>query len=164
MINQNRPLEPQNFLRVITIIHLALILGVTLFGIVTFSLNIGRNTLIFNGSDPFTLVSLFLAIGGIVIGTIVFKKQLANAQSRTTLGEKLGLYQSALIQRFAFVEGAAMFAVVSYDLTANLYFLIIAGLLVVYFITIRPTKDKAETDLNLDYEDKIAMSSSNSII
>lgn len=52
-----------------------------------------------------------------------------------------------------------MFAVVSYELSRNLYFLIIAGLLILYFISIRPTKDKIETDLDLSYEDKLTFES-----
>ena len=159
MTNPNRPLEPKGFLKTITIIHAALAIGVILFCAVAFSQNSNRNTLSYNTNDPFTYVALILAIGGIAVGIFIFKKQLANAQSRSDLKEKLGLYQAALIQRFAFIEGAGMFTVVAYDISANLFFLIIAGLLIAYFITIRPTKDRLVTDLNLSYEDKIIFDS-----
>jgi len=38
--------------------------------------------------------------------------------------------------------------------SGNLFFLFIMALIVVYFITLRPTKDKVVADLNLDYNEK----------
>jgi len=159
MVNQNLPKTPKTFLRTISIIHIALILGLILFGAVSISINSNRNTLSYNANDPFSFIAPLLAGGGFAAGIFLFKKQLINAQNQVTLKEKLALYQAALIQKFALVEGPAMLAIVLYNLSGNLYFLIIAGLLISYFISIRPTKDKIETDLNLGYEDKITFDS-----
>ncbi|WP_179412133.1 hypothetical protein HDF19_02510 [Mucilaginibacter sp. E4BP6] len=159
MVNQNLPRTPKTFLRTISVVHTALILGVILFSAVTISDNINHNVFTYNTNDPFTDVSLLLAIGGFTASVFLFKKQLVKAKKQFTLKEKITLYQSALIQRFALLEGPAMFAVVSYELSRNLYFLIIAGLLILYFISIRPTKDKIETDLDLSYEDKLTFDS-----
>ncbi|MHB8208697.1 hypothetical protein [Mucilaginibacter sp.] len=159
MVNQNLQVTPKTFLRTISIIHVALILGIVMFCAVTYSINSSRNTFSYNINDPFTYVSLILAIGGFTAGFFLFKNQLVKVQNQATLKGKLSVYQSALIQRFALLEGPAMFAVVAYELSANLYFLIIAGLIILYFVTLRPTKDKIETGLNLSYDDKITFDS-----
>lgn len=155
MVNQNLQTTPKTFLRTISIIHLALNLGLILFGAVTFVINSGRNIFNYNTNDPFVIISPLLAIAGIAGGIFLFNRQVASAQDKDTLKGKLAIYQGALIQKYALVEGAAMFANVSYELSRNLYFLIITGLLILYFISIKPTKDRLETDLNLSYEDKI---------
>ena len=159
MVNQNLQTTPKTFLRTISIIHLVLNLGLILFAAVTFFINSGRNVFNYNTNDPFVMVAPLLAIAGIAGGIFLFKKQVAIAQSKDTLKGKLALYQGALIQKYALVEGPAMFAIVAYDLSGNLLFLIIAGLLLLYFISIRPTKDRLVTDLDLSYEDKITFDS-----
>jgi hypothetical protein len=52
-----------------------------------------------------------------------------------------------------------MFSVVVYLQNENLFYLIISGLIILYFLWIRPTKDKIENDLDLSYEDKIELES-----
>lgn len=68
-------------------------------------------------------------------------------------------YQTALIIRFSLLNGASLFGIVCYMQTGNLLFIIISGLLALYFLSLRPTKDKIENDLNLSYEDKILFDS-----
>jgi len=91
------------------------------------------------------------------MSNFMFKKQLDLAVAKSSLNEKLGGYQTALIIRFALLEGPSLFGIVSYLLSGNLLFLAISGLIILYFITIRPTRDKVETDLNLDYQEKTEM-------
>jgi len=52
-----------------------------------------------------------------------------------------------------------LFGIVVYMRTSNFLYLIISGVLMLYFLTQRPTKDKIENDLNLSYEDKIQFDS-----
>jgi hypothetical protein len=151
--NQTREISPKTFLKTISIIHLALMMGQVLFGIVVFT---QVHTITFNlkdTHDPFLLVVPIMAIGSFTASVIVFKQLLNAATAKEPLSAKITAYQSALIVRFALLEGASLFGIVTFLLTGNLLFIGISGLLVLYFLIIRPTKDKVQTDLNLSYEE-----------
>jgi len=145
------------FFKVITIIHFALLIGQVLFGITVFSITNSTAINLKAGNDPFFYAVPFLILFGILGGTFVFKQQVAKFAGKQLLIEKTQGYQTALITRFALAEGPSLFGIVSYMLTGNAFYLILIGLNVLYFIWIRPTKSKAEDDLNLSYEDKIVL-------
>ena len=65
------------------------------------------------------------------------------------LNEKLTGYQSALIIKYALVEGPAFFTIVAYLLTANILFPFITVFLVFVLVLSAPRKDKLISDLNL---------------
>ena len=69
-------------------------------------------------------------------------------------------YQTALIIRCAFSEGASLLGIVAFLITGNLVYLLLTGLNIIYFIWIRPTKQKIEDELNLGYEEKADLESS----
>jgi len=144
----------KNFSKTITIIHAALTLGQVMFGVVAF-LQIGKSGINMNTDDSFLFVAPLLAISCFIAGNLVFKQQLNNIAKKDTLKEKLMSYQAALITRYALLEGPSLFGIVCYMLTGNFLFLLISGLIVLYFITIRPTKTKIDNDLNLSYQDQI---------
>lgn len=145
---------PQSYLKVIYIIHLALLAGQVMFAIVAF-IQVGKTQIdIKNSNDPFLFVVPILAIGGFIVSNLMFRQQLNSSINKDSLKDKLMGYQTALIIRFALLEGPSLFGIVTYLITGNFLFLIISGLLVLYFISIRPTRVKIENDLNLTYEEK----------
>jgi hypothetical protein len=155
--NRNSIPKPQTFLKTITIIFSALVIGQVLFGVVAFFDTPNKGVILTPGNDPFFYIAPALAVSGCILGMFLFKQQVAKLEDKQTLVEKLGIYQTALITRYACSEGPSLFAIVCYLLTGNLYYLIIAGLNVIYFIWMRPTQFRLEDDLNLSYEDKMAM-------
>jgi hypothetical protein len=96
-----------------------------------------------------------LAVVSLVAGQLIFKNWLARISNEIFLKEKIKGYQSATIIRFALLEGSALFAIVAFILSLNMLFLIIAGVLIVYFGFLKPTKPRTETDLKLSYEEKL---------
>jgi hypothetical protein len=158
--NQGSLKTPQTFLKTITIIHSALLIGQVLFGVVTFYIT---NSTVINlnpaGDVYFYIVPLFFVIG-MLAGSFIFKQHVAKLADKNALPEKLSDYQTALIIKYALTEGTSLFGIVVYLLTGNLLYLIFTGLNILYFIWMRPTKDKIEEDMNLSYEDKIAMEDS----
>jgi hypothetical protein len=157
--NQGGAPNRQNFVKIIAIIHAALLIGQVLFGIVAFdeTKSIGLNLKL--GSDPFFYIVPFLIVAGMLLGSFLFTQQVSNAADKNSLNEKLAGYQTALIIRFAISEGPSLLGIVGYMLSGNVIYLILVGINVLYFILIRPTKDKMAEDLNLTFEDKIAMDS-----
>nr|WP_294942857.1 hypothetical protein [uncultured Mucilaginibacter sp.] len=153
--NVNLPQTPATFLRTITIIHLALGAGQVLFGVVVLSLS---NRIIINvrdTHDPMVYLVPLLAVTCFFLSNFMFKKVLSSAiKPESTLRQKLMYYQTALIIRLALLEGPSLFGIVAFFLTGSLFFLLISGFLVCYFIYIRPTKDNIEETLELSYEEK----------
>ena len=52
--------------------------------------------------------------------------------------------------RYALLEGPSIFAIVVYLVTGDTVFILLAAFIVLYFLTIRPNKEKAVSDLDLD--------------
>jgi len=134
-------------------------MGDFLFTIVALTICHNKGIDITNTGDVFFYVAPLLALGCLAGSVFLFKKQVNVAINKHTLKEKLMAYQGALIQRYAFINGATMFAIVVYIQTGNLYYLTIAGFLMLCLLAFRPTKDKIENDLNLSYEDKMLFNS-----
>ncbi len=147
--------SPKAILKTLPIIHIALLLGQVLFCIVVFAIQ--KQTPKFdisNTADPFLFVVPVMAIACFAISNFLFRQQLTIAAGKPTVAQKIQTYQAASIVRFAPLEGASLFGIVTYMLTGNLLFISISGLIILYFIFIRPTKDKIVTGLNLDYQEK----------
>jgi hypothetical protein len=157
MYNQNRPIDPKNFVKLIIIIHLALFMGQTLFAAVVLFISKDPALNLKPGNDVLFYVVPFMLVFGIFAGSFVFKQLTAKLAEKTSLTEKLQAYQTALIIRYALSEGASMFSIVCLLLTNNVYYLILAGINILYFIIIRPTKLKILDDLNLNYEEQTEM-------
>jgi hypothetical protein len=158
MYNNRQSVQPSPaYFKLITSIHTALLVGQVLFGVVSYSITNSKGLNLKPGDDVFFYIALLLVIGGMLAGTFLFKKQVAKLLDKATLPEKLAAYQAALIRRFALSNGPSMFGIVVYMLTGNLFYLILTAINVLYFIWIRPTKDKVKEDLNLTYEEETAM-------
>jgi hypothetical protein len=153
--NQNNRPSPESFLKSMSIIHLALLAGQVIFAIVAYA----QSSKVFFGihymDDVFMYIVPLAAIFGFIAGYGIFKKQLAALGNKSSLGEKIIGYQSALIIRYALLEGPSLLAVWAYLLNNNLFYLAVASLLIIYFIFLRPTMEKIENDLGLNFNEKI---------
>lgn len=162
--NQSIAFTPKSFIKTITIIHLALIMGLLLFSGVSYTL-VETNVLSFDfENDIFSLIVPVFAIGGAFASNFIYTKKINELTSLESLKDKVMGYQTACIIRFALLEGPALLGIVYYMQTGNLLFLIIAGALIVYFVTLRPTKEKIETDLNFSFEQKSAFNQMDEVI
>lgn len=149
----NPNLNPQSAAKVLSIIHLGLLMGQVLFALAVYYIT-PQKGFVLSGNEPFVFVGLALAIGGFIGGNLIFKQTLAKIAPDATLSRKVSAYQTAFIIRAALMEGASLFSVVAYMLGGNLFFLALTAVIVLYFITLRPTKEKIAADLNLDYNEK----------
>jgi hypothetical protein len=159
---QNKPqITPTTFVKTNQIIHLALLIGQLMFAVVTYVITSSKGIINFTfiNNDPFTYVAILLAMGGFFLGNFLFRQELNNASEKNSLREKLMSYQAGLIKKLAPMEGASLFSIVIFMLTGNLFFLVITGLVILYFITLRPTKEMIGNDLNLSYDEKMQMDS-----
>ena len=148
---QRTPLTPDAFIKMFQTIHLGLLGGQALFAIVTYTQFGPSKFDIKNTADPLLYVVPLFAIASFIASVILFKLLVSKAAGKETLTEKVMAYQTALLVRFALLEGASLFGLVVFFSTHNLLFLFVSVILMVYFLTLRPTKDKMDYDLNLTY-------------
>lgn len=92
--------------------------------------------------DSDSAIYLVVPVVAIVLGNVLFKSQLKQADPKKPLEENLGIYQSASIIRWALLEGAAFLILFIHPNLMAVGFALIA-----YLIYLRPTKSRVETDL-----------------
>jgi hypothetical protein len=147
-----KPQTSRVFFRVLEILYYALISGQVLTILVAFYIH--QMVSIETGMDDAIYIFLFIVplilIGGFSGSRFVFRKIVNASKNKPGLIEKMSLYRVALIVRYFLLEVPSFFSIVIYLLTGNLLFLGMAGLIVVLFFTLRPTRDKAVQDLELN--------------
>jgi len=147
------------YFRALSILHLALMLGVALFSIISF-------ILIYTGSFPpvdeatgkiFSIVAAVVALIMVVVSKIVFKKKMLLVNAENDLQNKLNQYRAALIVQYAMLEFPALFAVIAALLSGNkILLLLVIGLLAIMFAQ-RPTLSKALSELDLTDQESIKL-------
>ncbi len=147
----NYKTTPEEFLKSIQIIHMALITGVVLFALIAVYIHFSGFE--FDGGKELNsgliIVVPVFAIAGIIASRLVFKFKLKECITKQNMEEKITDYRSALIIKFALIEGCAMFSVIAFLLTNNLLYLGITGLLLVVFIIYRPTAETLSADIEV---------------
>lgn len=153
--------SPKNFLKLMTIIHLALFMGQVIFAaVVVFLVNNGS----FHskaGNDSLFYLAPFISALSIFIGSFLFRKLMNRVKVIEILNKKFAFYLVASIARYAFAESVSLFCIVCYLLSANYIYLGILMVNVLYFIIIRPNKFKMLDDLKLTIEESADMDFNN---
>ncbi len=149
---ERKQITSKEFFNGLSIVFYALIIGLVFFALVSFYLqqnNFGKTEMnIFKYIVPIFIYGAFRG------GSILFKKQVNNAIPKTDLLEKLILYRSALIVKYALLEGAAFFAIVAYLLTGEVLHLALAGISILAFLFSIPSIAKTENDLELNQDER----------
>ncbi len=97
---------------------------------------------------PFAAVLCFFG------GNYMYKQKLNPTNINTSLKEILTNFQTATLLRYATIEAAALFSIIIFINTHNLYYLLIAMVMVLYFITLKPTKTLMEKDIPFTLEQR----------
>ncbi len=150
MQNETHPITVKKFLSTFNIIHLALVAGVFVFGLMVYMQTKEQELILSYSGDVIFFVVPFMAIAGIVVGNFLYAKNIKKLDSKTTLLEKLNGFQAASIIRYALLEGPALLGIVAFMNDGNQYFLIISLILLAWLIAQRPTRDKVERELKLE--------------
>ena len=149
MAPQAQPFTAKGFLKTFTILHLALFAGPIIFLVATYAQPEKTAYTFKIGESVFTYIIPFLTGASIFVGNMLGRKKLEEAKNKATLQEKLVIYQSSSIIRYALLEGTALLAIVTFGNEYNFFYLIFAAIAIGYVLYLRPTKDKITTDLNL---------------
>ena len=92
--------------------------------------------------DSSSIVYVFIPILAFVLSTFLFKSQLKQIDPKLKTEDKLPVYQTASIMRWAVLEGAAFLI-----LFLKPDFILFGILIIIYLIFLRPTEERINNDL-----------------
>lgn len=104
--------------------------------------------------NTFQYIAPAVLIAGVLGGSFLYMNRMIQIKAAQSLGEKLKNYTSANILRWACLEGSAMFALVCYFLTGNVWYAYLFGAAFLPFLINRPSLDKCMRQLPLDEREK----------
>lgn len=152
---ENTPQTSKEFFKLTALIHLGLVIGVVLFGLVVYFFIIDFQHPDTQSEAAKLLVYLVpgLVIAGILASNIIYRIKLNMIKGSEDLKTKMMGYRESLIIRYALLEGPALFALTAIFITNNVNFMVYAGLMVALMILKRPTLRTAIMDLELDQQE-----------
>lgn len=153
MKNQNTPSNPSLLFKSMSVVFFGLLLGMLMMGGIIYSMNPGEN-LDFDITNPFLAVMIIISIAGVFGSNLLYTFFINKIKEEDSLADKTTKIQQAVIVRLALVEGPALVGIVLYLIEANLIFLIFSALLILYFLTLKPSKDKLADDMKLTGPEK----------
>jgi hypothetical protein len=161
-----KPQTSKEYFNSLTILHAAMAIGQLLFGLVIyFQFSNAELTDEMNSmNDIFRIMVPAFIIGGLFTSELLFKTLLKKINQKTDLKERLIGYRSALIIKYALLEGPSLFAIIAFLVTSNLVFLGLSGFIILMFLTNRPTRFRAINDLLLNPSDKALIEDPEAII
>lgn len=146
-----------SYVKSISILHLALLIGQFLFGIIILLLvhSIGDRTSRLKGIDqPLLILCLFLGVAACLGGTFLFRKKLDQInQDGKEIHKKLTDYRSASITRWAILESSILFSIIIFFITGKYLIISISLILIIFFASLRPTEKKITSDLNISEQE-----------
>lgn len=140
------------FLRAMKVTYWALFLGQFTFAGLTFYLNV-NNPIQYGEHDPndvFSYIVPMMVLGGLIGGHFLSKTAIQKAKEKPTFKEKLESYRSALIIRYALMEGPNLFCIVAYLLSSNIVFMYIAIAVMLVYLFSFPKTVQLISDLELN--------------
>ncbi|MBB4808031.1 hypothetical protein HNP38_003371 [Chryseobacterium defluvii] len=153
METQYNNMSPASFLKQANTIFFALLAGMVIVGGMMYMMEPGKS-FDFDFRNPLLILMVTLMIAGIFASNFLYHSFRNRIELKDPLSVKITKIRQALIIRFALIEGPAMSGVIFYMMEYNLAFLMLSALIVFYFVTLKPSKDKLMDDMNLTSEEK----------
>lgn len=138
------------YFKALFILFIALLGGQCLFLLIVAGLSFGGVLI----GDAFADKLFIYLVPGLLFAAIfyaasIYKKNLPEIAANMNLKEKMEKYRELFIKRLAIVEGAIIFSIICFFISGNklLGGCALAG--IIFFTTLRPTKEKVIEDLQL---------------
>ena len=155
----------KQYFRINNLLYFALLSGQIVFSAITLFLNHG---LMFQPDpslrDIFIYIVPLFVLNGFVTGNIIYKNRLKKIKKFNSLTSKMTEYRGAIIIRMALLEGASLFSIVIYLITADIAFIAMAGIVVLYFLLLKPSREKVILELELNSTERMKVESDEELI
>lgn len=150
---ENQKIEPSNFFKMMSLIFTALLAGMILMGGIMCLMNPTKN-FDFDLKNQLLVIMLVVMIAGIFGSNAVYNFLKNKIENNNSIGEKIAKIQSANLARLALVEAPALLGIVLYMVESNLAFLMLSAIMILYFLTLKPSKEKILDDMNLTSDER----------
>ena len=141
------------YIRVLKILHLALMAGQLLFIVIMFSSVYFQRINTFplaNISGEILIAMIFIAALAYLLANSLFNKKLAIIrESNLDVPQKLENYRSANVIRWALIEAPVILCCIFFFVTGNYYILLIAVIMIFLFYSTRTGTEKTINDLQI---------------
>jgi hypothetical protein len=144
---------PAALFKTLPLMFLALLAGMMIMGGIMYAMK-PVTTYELDFKNPFLVIMLIAMIAGIFGSNLLYNFNKNKIDLKDSTESKVARIQQAVIIRFAFVEGPALLGIILYVKEANLIFLMLSAMMVLYFLTLKPAKEKIMDDMNLTSEQK----------
>jgi len=144
---------PAALFKTLPLMFLALLAGMVIMGGIMYAMK-PVTTYELDFKNPFLVIMLIAMIAGIFGSNLLYNFNKNKIDLKDSTESKVARIQQAVIIRFAFVEGPALLGIILYVKEANLIFLMLSAMMVLYFLTLKPAKEKIMDDMNLTSEQK----------
>jgi hypothetical protein len=146
----------KEYFKGLNIVYLALLVGQVFFILIALFLfyyarfNVGAAEL----SEFLIYIVPLFTIAGILASNFLYRKRISMIKLKQELPVKLDNFRSLVVVRLALLEAPSFFAIVAYLLTAQLIYLGFSALIIFVFLTVRPTRMRVISDLELNREEQ----------
>ncbi|RKS96848.1 hypothetical protein [Chryseobacterium defluvii] len=149
--NQNATLASS--LKRINVIFFGLLFGMVSMGSIIYVINPTEN-FDFNFKNPLLIIMMVVMIAGVFASGFLYNTLKSKIETKDSLQDKIAKIQQALIIKFALIEGPALLGIILFLVESNLAFLILSVLMILYFVTLKPSKNKLADDMNLTSQER----------
>ncbi|MFA6059956.1 MAG: hypothetical protein WC756_17245 [Taibaiella sp.] len=160
-MNDKQTVTPKIYFKTVKILFLALVAGQIVFACVVLFLNQTQRERIAFITPELHQTLLWIApafaVAGIALGWVVFNTRLKALRLKDNMAEKLTGYQSAMIIRFAFMEGPSLLALALFYITGDYIFLYVAVFVILAFLFSRPSKPAIILHLQLHDDERLLL-------
>lgn len=150
--------QPVSNIKALTVLHFSLLVGQVVFAVIAYYVRYSGTMPLMDMSTNGKFVTIGIAVFALLLAVFAFsmykKKVEAIKINAAPLKEKLSAYRAASIIRWAMLEAPVLVAIVMYMLTGDYNLLILIGVILLLFITTRPTVSKAAAELSMS-EDEV---------
>ena len=156
----------KDYFKVNKILYIAIVLGqVALAGTGVLLKLMGRNGLAFyDMRDTMLWVAPVVVGAGYLASIFIYNKLIDSSKAQANLLKKMSRYRIALIARYAVLEIGSFAAGIGFLMTADLIFLGILLLNIIYFLIIPPSRANAINDLELNPNEEQMVNDPDAII
>ncbi|WP_300661719.1 hypothetical protein [Fluviicola sp.] len=131
-------------------IYLGLLIGLLSFSAVLILLLVDPNSLKNDDTNElFQIIVPIVIVSAVSAGIFIMKKSVAQTLNETNYRPKLRNYQSSKILQLGLIDGAILFSNVVYLITSNTYFIYIALIALLYYLSLFPLKKRISQQLSL---------------
>jgi len=162
MSNINKQLEKlslHELFRANNILWIALLMGPIMIAIILFMMS--KDHPYFYSREAFMnsifmWVAVAFTVFGVFMSNFMYKKKIEEANSLGLSGakEKMIHYRSGFILRCALLEGPTLMCIIFMFMENNIYFLLLAAILISFQLRTRPSIDQFKNDMQLTSAEK----------